>query len=673
MDIPTENTSSTQQTPPQKMSSSAIVAIVVLTVITIIAVGSAVVFYLRYASQQYTPNPGEKDTLYSSADIPSSPVVEDDGEVYERGEDSFGVFTRKTKDSLKDYSGMFHEGEVEVNWYPHATLVNVEDTNTILQDISPTYALDNLRFSDMSLEWDGIYTDLLQFKLYEVGTISLPAVLQETTVYVFAYPLEGMGLGIADILVIRGNDAGSFVVLNDQASEPYLGGIVDMNAYVTGFIDVHLDLDAPTVLQSPHTPTVLTYQGSLAMDDNQFSDRSASNNRGGIVDMATGYIVSGYPDSAIAFRDSTYGPVYFIDNEYRIVLKDGSVQTYELLPSFLKKQDDAEEKTLYSLGYTADVVWNKDFSESYNTYVIGGELSVSGCGAGIVRQTNIVNNAQWFDENALRQVGKTKDGEGVFVLNDPALRSIYKDFFAYGGEGAILRQNPNMSFEEIEKIPQEKKFADFLANDPIIFWKDYKGRWRMYMKSEYQSLAECGKPVIYLYPEQSTDVRVEVSPNGGFTYTDPVYPEGGWVVNATPESQLYSYREDTVYPYLFWEGHADGFSFSDKGFVFSRDTLESDMRAVLTRAGLNNTETTDFLDFWVEKMKDKPYVFVTFANQQAFERAAPLRITPRPDSVLRLFMYFEPLDTPRDVEPLPLFGFERRGFSVVEWGGVLTK
>ncbi|OIO20168.1 MAG: hypothetical protein AUJ37_00985 [Candidatus Magasanikbacteria bacterium CG1_02_41_34] len=195
----------------------------------------------------------------------------------------------------------------------------------------------------------------------------------------------------------------------------------------------------------------------------------------------------------------------------------------------------------------------------------------------------------------------------------------------------------------------------------------------MYFKSEYQSLAECGKPVIYLYPEKAMDVNVQVAPNGGFTYTDPVYPESGWFVNATPEGKLYSYSDKASYPYLFWEGHADGFGFSDKGFVFSRDTLEQEMTDLLAKTGLNKQETKDFLEFWLPKMQEKPYVFVTFANQSAFEFSAPLTITPRPDSVLRVFMNFKSLDTYKKVEPLLLRGFERKGFTVVEWGGVLEK
>ena len=39
------------------------------------------------------------------------------------------------------------------------------------------------------------------------------------------------------------------------------------------------------------------------------------------------------------------------------------------------------------------------------------------------------------------------------------------------------------------------------------------------------------------------------------------------------------------------------------------------------------------------------------------------------DSLLRVFMAWKGLDKPVEVEPQELPGFERSGFTVVEWGG----
>src|SRR3989338_2791402 len=100
----------------------------------------------------------------------------------------------------------------------------------------------------------------------------------------------------------------------------------------------------------------------------------------------------------------------------------------------------------------------------------------------------------------------------------------------------------------------------------------------MLKKAKYQSLLECGKPVIYLYPETEQDIHVEVKPNGGFTKTEPLYGTDGWYVRATPESKIYNYTDKQTYPYLFWEGHGSSGDSPKQGFVFARQDVPRKMR-----------------------------------------------------------------------------------------------
>ena len=46
-----------------------------------------------------------------------------------------------------------------------------------------------------------------------------------------------------------------------------------------------------------------------------------------------------------------------------------------------------------------------------------------------------------------------------------------------------------------------------------------------------------------------------------------------------------------------------------------------------------------------------------------------MNIEPKPDSVLRVFLSIKKLDYLVNVEEQKLERFERKGFSVVEWGG----
>jgi hypothetical protein len=306
--------------------------------------------------------------------------------------------------------------------------------------------------------------------------------------------------------------------------------------------------------------------------------------------------------------------------------------------------------------------------------MVGGRIGSIFCSPGILPCTNVVTTTEWFVPENLVVVGKTSRGDEVYELKNAKDNILYRELYDFGFAARRMSlhpaEQPKYAFSEQEKVTY---YAEFLADHPIFFWKDEKGEWRFYQKAGYQSLAECGKPVIYLYPEKTTTVRVQVEPTGGFTKVEPDYPKGGWVVSATPESVLTNKPDGQVYPYLFWEGIAYNYEQPKQGFVFAKDQVGSEMRKLLAKAGMNEKETADFMEFWEEKLMVKPYVFVTLVPQTDFDRMAPLTVEPKPDTVIRVFMDYTPLDAPITVEPLRIQTPERKGFTVVEWGGALHR
>jgi hypothetical protein len=91
----------------------------------------------------------------------------------------------------------------------------------------------------------------------------------------------------------------------------------------------------------------------------------------------------------------------------------------------------------------------------------------------------------------------------------------------------------------------------------------------------------------------------------------------------------------------------------------------------LHQLGLNAQETADFMEFWYPKMQRSPYYFITFLGNSAMDELAPLTISPKPDTIIRVLMDFVPLDKPIQVQGFKIRTPERKGFTVVEWGGVL--
>ena len=179
------------------------------------------------------------------------------------------------------------------------------------------------------------------------------------------------------------------------------------------------------------------------------------------------------------------------------------------------------------------------------------------------------------------------------------------------------------------------------------------------------------KPVIYLYPEEITDVTVQLDyVTGAFTCTYPAY-NNGWQVTATPDGTLTDGMGQT-YNYLYWEGEGTEVYDLSEGFCVAGADTAAFLEDALARLGLTRREANEFIVYWLPLMEDNPYNLITF-QQEAYTEAAKLTVTPEPDSVLRVFMAWKPLEKPVDIPAQTLPAFERRGFTVIEWGGTEIK
>ena len=188
---------------------------------------------------------------------------------------------------------------------------------------------------------------------------------------------------------------------------------------------------------------------------------------------------------------------------------------------------------------------------------------------------------------------------------------------------------------------------------------------------EKNAPARDDKPVIYLYPETETDVEVKLDYNGELFCTYPEY-NGGWSVTAHPDGTLIDKKTGNEYSYLFWEGFSETEYDLSRGFVVKGEDTADFLRKALADIGLTPREYNEFIVYWLPKMQNNKYNFITFQNE-AYTENAKLTVTPEPDSVLRVFMTFEAIDKPFEIEPPEIIPFERKGFCLVEWGGCEIK
>ena len=176
------------------------------------------------------------------------------------------------------------------------------------------------------------------------------------------------------------------------------------------------------------------------------------------------------------------------------------------------------------------------------------------------------------------------------------------------------------------------------------------------------------KPVIYLYPETETMVNVKLLYDGTLLYTYPEYPQGGWTVVAGPSGELIDTNTGRKHYCLFWEG-ADPYEYKfQRGFVVEGKDTAAFLESALSELGLSEREANEFIVYWMPRMAKNRFNLVYFATDE-YNRRVPLEITPPPDTVIRVFMIFKAINAPIEVPPQEFTHVERRGFTVVEWGG----
>lgn len=365
----------------------------------------------------------------------------------------------------------------------------------------------------------------------------------------------------------------------------------------------------------------------------------------------------------IAFTHEELGNIYFADGAagcLYVVGPDNVISTYSYDPGLL------DESNMVS------VKWNNGSDMSY----IADEYAQLAHGCGIGASCYFVEE---MGDNDLTEIGKTSNGMKIYAAKDSKyiddLNDQNRDSYVKTSPARVLLTQTYNTYVQMfeyadDYVGEKKTYDQFMRMNPIIYWKDPFGRYAALMRNEVKPPAECGKPVIYLYPEKTSTVTVKVDINE-FTKTEPDYGDNGWKVVAEPNGELTNLADGQKYEYLFWEGISDKELSMNGGFVVAKAELENFLKDSLNKLGLNEKETADFMEFWYPKMMDsaEPYVLVSFVGTTEFNKIAPLEISPKPDTLIRVFMYYQPLMSKIKIPEQKLSTLERNGFTVVEWGG----
>jgi hypothetical protein len=185
-----------------------------------------------------------------------------------------------------------------------------------------------------------------------------------------------------------------------------------------------------------------------------------------------------------------------------------------------------------------------------------------------------------------------------------------------------------------------------------------------------EKIRVASKPVIYVYPTKEQAVNINVTPLNGFSFTYPSYSKNGWNVTAHPNGNIIC--NDKHYNYLFWEGPLIDISEFDltNGFYVHSDTVVQFLEHTLTKVGLTDTEQADFITYWAPQLILNDLNFIHFDFNEGYKKLiAQLEVTPKPETLIRVFMMFKPASKVQQTKPQIIPKVNRKGFTVVEWGG----
>lgn len=185
---------------------------------------------------------------------------------------------------------------------------------------------------------------------------------------------------------------------------------------------------------------------------------------------------------------------------------------------------------------------------------------------------------------------------------------------------------------------------------------------------DWEEMDGVAKPVIYLYPEETTDVTIALKFQGALTHTYPKYKDA-WTVQAQPDGTLTDEKGQEYYA-LYWEGENETPFTLNEGTIVKGDQTIEFLETSLETLGLNRREANEFIMYWLPRMENNPYNLIHFSTSE-YEAMAQLDIQPKPETMIRVMMVFQPLKSPVSIpeQDLELLRKERKGFTAVEWGG----
>ena len=344
------------------------------------------------------------------------------------------------------------------------------------------------------------------------------------------------------------------------------------------------------------------------------------------------------------------------------------VSAVQMLPQVKKLPDDVYSRMEYGILYNETGDFYTNFSEENEAYYVTSPqelttaidaLMVDEVGEHIMRgsyrfpvEDTAAYGDAWFAEYDMIAARVYKGGSNtrlyVTDLERSAAGNLRLECTKLHDEYDTPDNTWNFIFLSVEKQEKKPKITIEVIDEG------------------YEPMPE--KPIIYLYPEEETELTVTLGKPEELTCTYPAYNDG-WHVTAKPDGTLIDDTGRSYYS-LYWESKSKTPVRMTDGFVVKGEDTAKFFEEKLAALGLTEREAQEFIVYWLPQMQDNEYNLIRFATSEEIEEIMPLSFSVQPDTVIRVLMEYTPLDeyievTEQELPPTP----ERKGFVAVEWGG----
>ena len=170
-------------------------------------------------------------------------------------------------------------------------------------------------------------------------------------------------------------------------------------------------------------------------------------------------------------------------------------------------------------------------------------------------------------------------------------------------------------------------------------------------------------PYLYLYPERTELVHIELPDPSRIPAADPEYSAKGWDVIATPSGQLIT--SEGQRSFLFYEILLDPKELQyDSGWCVPGRQAQASIESAMADYGFLDHELADFAEFWDPVFPSARFITV-YPQLDAYE----LFIDPAPRSLMSVNFAIAP--GCREVAPPVIKPMSRAGSHAIEWGVII--